>query len=404
MLTIYEEIKDSIPKDIKQNLEEKFPNIEERINFLLNFDSNDEGAIEFFSSKYSDDLENPSLPSYKKSEILTGRIGYLKGLGIAINYLDYEKYTEIIKREEVKKLIPSEDLIDKIIDDKIEVKRRAQRICIYRNEYFIKSVDNIAKRALPTSNTPGFLYESIRSSAEDALYHQIKRGNSCCLPLKLEINLKSKQIPIMFLLITRNESAQLDYVFLHELIHAIEFNKCLLNENWGFDICNKIYVNSYNQDFRMYERLNETITDMIAEKIRKKLFKKGIYLDENKKMTDTKIMKNRNTDNILKIMLYPLFDKVEQELLDAKLTGSTENFVTLIGLENFQDLNDAINKVDYLIQKENLKEKLENKNYEDPTILEYYNQLARVKTIYEDIDNHLLEQNKTDHKEFKKAL
>lgn len=132
--------------------------------------------------------------------------------------------------------------------------------------------------------------------------------------------------------------------------------------------------------------------------------KKGIFIAENKKMTDIKMMKNRNTDNILKTMLYPLFDKVGKELLDSRLTGKISNFYTLIGLENFNELNDVINKVDYLIQVKDLKQKLKEKAYQDPIVLEYYLELDKLMKIYEDIDKRLIEKNKTTKKEYKKSL
>ena len=190
-------------------------------------------------------------------------------------------------------------------------------------------------------------------------------------------------------MVTRSDCAVIDYIFLHELIHALEFHEELPNWKTGFDVGDENLVNKYNKKYRKYERMNETMTDIIVEKVRKILLKKGIYIADSKKLTDTKIVKNRNSDIILKRMLYPLFDKVGNELLDARITGDTLSFVTLIGLKNFQDLNDAINHVDYLLDSKKLKEKLKRKDYQDPTVIEYREIMNQINLIYQDIDRKI---------------
>lgn len=404
MLYTYEEIRNLIPLNIRQKLEESFPNIEKRVDFLLSFDLNNKSFIEYYSSKCSNDLKNPNISSGEKRIIKTARLMFLEELGVNVNNANYKNYEELIEKEEIKRLIPSESLVNFIIKTKEDAKDIVKRNAIKNNIYFKISVKNILD-ATVTGILSSFIYLAEESHVENELFSTILKGYNCCYPVKKRsISSKSQTVPVLLLLITSNENAVVDYVFIHELIHAIEFNEHFPNGKTGFDILEENKKNPYNKKYRFFERLNETITDMIAEKIRKNLFKKGIYLAENKKITDTKIMKNRNSDNLLKIILYPLFDKVGQELLDARLTGEIESFTTLIGTTNFLDLNDIINKVDYLIQKEDLKKKLKNKDCQVPTVIEYYKQLARAKTIYEDIDNRLLEQRKTNNKEYKKSL
>lgn len=403
MLKIYKYIKDSIPERIQEKLEEKFPDIKERVNFLLNFDSKDESSIESFSTEANERLNNPNISKNEKNSILISRIIFFQNLGIDIDIFSYNKYNEIIKREDIKAIIPDEELANEIIFYKNSERQDYAKECICSNPYFDKSVDTITNRLI-SENGP--TYYSFKNKIEDALYEKITSENSCIFHVTVsETDKEDKIFTILLHLINETDAAQVDFTFLHELTHTIESNNKDSILKSGFDInSDEESRNPYLNKCRLFERLNETITDIIATLVRKKLMKKGIYLIESKKLTDTEFVRNRNTDNILKIMLYPLFDKVKQELLDARITGEIESFTTLIGLQNFLDLNDAINKVDYLIQKEDLKKKLKSKNYQDPTVIEYYNQLTRVKIIYEDIDNRLLEQNKTNSKEYKKSL
>lgn len=389
MLKLYERIRSSIPRNIKKVLDENFESIEEKVNFLLNFDPNDEALIENFSSKSEDNLRNKEIPENEKRGILIGRTSYLKSVGCDVEVWDYRNYDEIINKDEIKKCLPSEYFVNYLIEKKETCKERIKKTCIYQNPLLQRCIDDIT--SLSTShlkeNSPEL--NALRLEAKDALYNLISKGNSCNFITSVKKDGKTKQYPIILQLVTKSDCAMIDYVFLHELVHALEFQDEFPNWKTGFDCGDRNLLNSYNKKYRKYERMNETITDMIVEKIRKILLKKEIYIAENKKLTDTKVVKNRNTDNILKKMLYPLFDKVEEELLDSRLTGDTLSFVTLIGLENFQALNDSINHVDFLLSSQELREKLKRKAYQDPTVIEYNEILEHVELIYQDIDEKL---------------
>lgn len=403
MLKIYKKIKGSIPEKIQEKLAEKFPDINERVNFLLNFEPYDESSIESFSTEANEILNNPNVSRHKKNSILMSRINFFQSLGVDIDIFSYKKYNEIIKRDNIKDLIPNEELANEIIFYKNSEKKDYAKVIICSNPYFDKSVDTITN-SLISEIDPSYYF--FKNELKDALYEKIVPNNSCIFHVTISETVEEdKIITILLHLINETDAAQVDFTFLHELIHAIESNNKDSIIKSGFDIDNnEKSKNPYINKYRLFERLNETITDMIATLVRKKLMKKGVFLVESKKLTDTEYIKNRNTDNLLRMMLYPLFYRVKQELLDARLTGEIESFTTLIGLQNFYNLNDAINKVDYLIQKEDLKEKLRNKNYQDQAVIEYYKQLTKVKIIYEDINNRLLEQSKTNNKEYKKSL
>lgn len=385
ILNLYDEIKPLIPEKTRKALNENFKNLEEKVDFLLNFDPFDEALIDNFSSEYEEDLHNSEVPENKKRGILIGRTSYLEKLGIGVKFWDYKIYDEIIKREEVKSCIPSQDFVDYILKKKAKCKESTRQTCTYQNVLFKKCVEDIIA---PSINNCTDL-KTPRTEAKECLYDLIKKGNSCNFITEIDKDGKISLHPVIFHMVTRSDCAVIDYIFLHELIHALEFHDEFPDWKTGFDVGDKNLVNKYNKKYRKYERMNETMTDIIVEKVRKILLKKGIYIADSKKLTDTKIVKNRNSDIILKRMLYPLFDRVGNELLDARITGDTLSFVTLIGLKNFQDLNDAINHVDNLLDTKRLKEKLKRKDHQDPTVIEYREIMNQINLIYQDIDRKL---------------
>lgn len=57
----------------------------------------------------------------------------------------------------------------------------------------------------------------------------------------------------------------------------------------------------------------------------------------------------------------------------------------VIGKENFEELNDIINKVDSL---EGLTIKLKKDQREDSIVIEYYRQLERLNKVYQNMQNY----------------
>ena len=63
-----------------------------------------------------------------------------------------------------------------------------------------------------------------------------------------------------------------------------------------------------------------------------------------------------------------------------------------IGEENFEELNDIVNRVDYFIQKFGLVQKLENSQNESTIVVEYYKQLERLSKVYDNMERHQLKE------------
>lgn len=207
--------------------------------------------------------------------------------------------------------------------------------------------------------------------------------------------------PVLFYTIL--EGGGLDYTILHEFCHAIEkHSKGKENIGSGFDITKE--KNPYRPEKRKYERLNENITDIFSIQGTRILHERGEYLLEPKEIVLSNIM-DVNTSSITKNMLIPFLKKYKKEIIRARITGDINNFLELIGKDNFEELNDCINIVDYFIcerglskileKRENEKERMKNAidGREKGLIEEYEKQLQRLDRIYISMEENLKSNN-----------
>ena len=115
-----------------------------------------------------------------------------------------------------------------------------------------------------------------------------------------------------------------------------------------------------------------------------KLHEKGKYLLEPQELVITNIM-DFNTSSITKKMLVPFLQKYKKQIIEARITGDIDKLLNTIGKNNFEELNDCINKVDYLIEEKNLKRYIEKEEENDIT-KEYDEQLKRLEKIYTNME------------------
>lgn len=184
----------------------------------------------------------------------------------------------------------------------------------------------------------------------------------------------------------------LNELFLHELGHAFETVKVGNEFKCGFDKVNEDERNPYNKRFRKYERLNETVKDILTSKVRKKLSEQGIDIFEPKEYTfGDDYLENINTHSIVRKMLMPFVDRYMEHISRALLLGDTNELFGIIGEENFEELNDTVNKVDSLISIPFL-ESYYHKQESTPSMIEYGSQLKRIGQIYANMEQNELKR------------
>ena len=154
----------------------------------------------------------------------------------------------------------------------------------------------------------------------------------------------------------------------------------------GLDSLSDFLGNPYDVRFRKYERFNETITDIFAVEAMKRLHSRGIYLFEDKEIT-IEDETNSNTSVRLKKMLAPLVKNYRNELKTALIGDDIKELTNAIGEDNFEQINDCINRTDAIIRGEFYRGHTEEER--ENAIKE---QEERCNRIYQNIERHRKEK------------
>lgn len=346
-------------------------NIEEKWNLLFEItDEENVYIIENFRQDKIDLLSNPLVDLTAKYWIMYWQIIYFEKLGIKFpnNYLNkciqsgnLDEYINWLNKEKTKQLIPNPYLINHVTSLNKRMKEKIER------QYFTTKKD--FKR----------IYKSLNSQhyTKDMLYTKMRDKKVCIIEnSNLTKKVRSPGSSIMFFTIRVHDGGQLAHIFMHECGHAIDQGE---NRN-GFECFDDEAMNPYNPKYRKYERFNETLNDILTLEANSYLISQGIFLIENEELLSNDIF-NRNTRFATKQIVYPLLLNFREQLIKAKVTASPMEFIKLIGRDNFENLVDILNKVDYLTQNgmEALKEnpKLEK---------EYLRELDKLNDVYNSID------------------
>jgi len=363
---LYQSIEDLFPENIKQILdkEENISNKNKKI-----FDNNImfESPIEYFSKEYENQLRNPNTTSNLKKVIHCCRLMYFKRLGYDIDIYNTD-YDEFIKSDDIKQLIPTYELVEKISNIRKQFSEEIEKQYILESETY----KEILKKLTNNKKNRQYLLEIIKNK-------------KICLTLG---NSSTKLlIPYVFLTQRETGCGAIDYVIIHEIIHAIESDISINREyRTGFET--NIYNMKYspyqhNELKRKYERFNETITDMITIEVREKLFNKNIYFAEPKNRIKIDVSES-NTCALLKELLFPFYNKYKNLILKVRITGNITELTNEIGVDNYEKINDIIDHIDYLIEQE-LLIKLSENNFINPLVLEYQNLLNELNIIYSNL-------------------
>ena len=372
----FREIFSKLPSPMKDAVLNK--SFEERQEAILgSSDIASKSYIEKFSLEQIEKLKSSSVSSFQKYLIVLHQTEYLKKLGITIpnedmlncnTEEDVSNYLKFISQDDVRKLIPSDDLISYISSIREQKYEEALR------EYYTTRGDfrEIMKRF---SNNPNNL---------ENVYSQIKNKKVCILGGGGR-RADNEFVSIMFYTIRRCDGGELFHVFMHENGHVIDQSEKGIGFETICDYSENSRENPYDKAYRKYEKFNETLTDIFAIEAVKYLHDQGIYLIEPKEVTSLDTS-NRNTAQITKNLLQPLLQRFRDQVIKAKINAEPEELIRYIGEDNFEELVDAVNKVDYL-SRNGVVPKIDSSK-DDEMVLEYFRQVERVKKIYENIDDY----------------
>lgn len=326
-------------------------------------------TLPYFMPENIEALLDKKTPIDRRKQIFSNQLKYLKELELEeLDFPEYkvwdeqdvEKYCKILRSGKLDKYIPSETYIKEVFTLGQQKYEEAQKETITTSENFKELLQLLGNN----ENSAEFLYENI-------INQKI---------LTYAANADNNPISLILCTVRNDEVGQQLYLLLHELQHAIERNP----NGFGLDI-SSAPPNQYESQYRRYEKINEALTDIFAIEATKLLTKNSLFLLEPKEFVQEDYS-NNNTLKETKDLLMPLVERYREQVINAKISSNHESLTEYIGKENFEQLVDVVNKVEYL-KTQDLRKKLDD-NIEDTTVAEYKEATKQAQLIYSSIENY----------------
>ena len=352
--------------------------LEEKITAIFGkLDISSSSIIESFSFNNMEKLKSKDVDLYDKYLIVASQRDYFENIGIEIpnkqmlkcdSTEDVNKYLAFLNKDDIKKYIPSDDLISYITSLRKNNYEDALR------EYYMTRADFLdVTRKFDNGdneNVRKYIYEQIRNKKVSITFDGATLNDN-------------EFASVMFYTIRTYSGGCLFYTFMHECGHIIDQSS---REIVGFDSNDVISErNPYDPGFRKYEKFNEVLNDIFVTEAVELIHNQGIYLIEPAEFTllDTS---NHNTAQITKNIVQPLVSKFRQQVISAKVNTNPNELIRYIGKDNFEELVDVVNKVDYL-SRNGVVPKIAT-SPEDEMVKEYFEQVEKATKIYSNIDDY----------------
>lgn len=351
--------------------------LEEKITTILgSTDIGSASIIELFNSNRMKKLKSENVDVLTKSVIVSRQLNYLKSIcgyivsGKEIKFGTEEninKYLTFLEQEDVKQYIPSDDLIHFVTSTREKKYEEALR------EYYTTREDFL-----------NFKEQGFNEDSLEYIYENMK-GESVFVFGRGATTDDNKFVSIMFYTIRNDDGGSLCFTFMHECGHIIDQNENGIAFESCMDFSDSSMKNPYDSTCRRYEKFNETLNDIFTIEAIEFLHSQGIYLIEPQKFT-LEDVSNYNTALITKNLLQPLLLKFRSQVISAKINADQNELTRYIGQDNFEELVDVVNKVDYL-SRNGVINKIET-SPEDELVKEYFKQVNRAEKIYHNIDDY----------------
>ncbi len=280
-------------------------------------------------------------------------------------------YLECLKKlkisdDDLENYLPNEKQIKQIARTRLAAERDAtDNYLITRNDFI-----NFQK-SFHTISLDDPLFVIFKKQIQK---YQVGEYDACVLDRMYDDDMSSRSI----MLYSVKKMGDLFYNLLHECTHICEQRD---SYSVGFDI--DYTKNKYNSKYRLYERFNETLSDIFTREGLNLLYSNGKFLMESKELTNMNYSSN-NTPKENALLLEPLMlnPKYREAIIEVKNGKDPNLFIKLIGKDNFDRLIDALNHVDFLASQPSFKtNQLLQREYELTCI--------EATSIYQDIDNYV---------------
>lgn len=374
-VSLYKAIEDSLPEAVQDILKSKYSSKKDRAQILGDVDDELFGFKCFSTPSIEEDVLDSLLDYFKFLEVIDEIPTSLSE--------KIELYNKITKDEKYEAFIPSLEVISDIQEYKKELLFNSILMLLMEDETFNKYAD------------------LNKISFESRLNFASCMINLCNFVSSAKCG--SDFVSVLFCTIVTSSLGHVDAVMIHEFIHLIF--QIFVNDEYkvsGFEMlyldCNNNKIKDpknlkpYNNNYRINERFNETIVDILTDKVLYMLHKMwGIYLFEDKSLI--KPYDNINTDSILRRILEPFVNDYFDILIEAMMVGDLNILYDRVGKDNVMKLNEVINYVDFLIDKFHLVKEIDEDSNCSQVYKKYIEEVEEVLNIYEQMRNY--EDNKS---------
>ena len=381
-IELYNKVKDLLPRSTIKLLKGK-TDVEKAETIFGSGRFFDKTYIEYFSKECFDILLSSDNSRFLRSSVAWKQAVYFEKLGVLSsdtrNKLldrsdgDIDNFIKFTESESFKQLIPSDDVINVITQERIKAEEKAKS--------FFQSTRTDYVNALSTF---------VNGVSFSKYMMDLMLSKQTCISTNNVSNHNTDFGSIIFYSLNSGFFGELFHVLLHEFDHVINHTQNGVGFESNYEFLDTAKTNPYDEllkrPFRIHERFNETLTDMFSLEAEDYLHGKKVYLIEDYEFTKPD-RGNVNTSKLLKNILAPLLDKYRDYVVMSKIYADSLILINKIGYVNYEALVNAVNYVDLLCRK-GLELKLKS-SPDDEIVTNYKSTLEEVEHIYQNIDKYV---------------
>lgn len=311
---------------------------------------------------FSDDAEEKlAKDNFESMRVKSDRVKYFKtkGLDLGSNYEDYEN------SEEAKKLLPDKGIVETLYAIKKECDKERDM------EFFLNTGNYEACKR-------NILAQGIK--VQDNFSKEfVENGVTCIVPnVRQDDNGNYQLFNIVHLPLVKLLHDYKDVQIVHELLHTVESSMKQLSKDeiyfkFGFDeavepICHneeELIVDDRqsnpNEPKRSYEIFSKNLHQQLAIEVTRRLHGKGIYLYGDQKLAKETGSTSYEHYNVITANFQKVY---REEIIDGMMSPTRDGITEIVGTENFERLNLAVNEYAELPYYKMMEDIIEKKDTE----------------------------------------
>ncbi len=291
-------------------------------------------AIGSFTEETEENLNNPQINDWTKSNIMKDRIEYFKSRGLDLGD-DYEAYKT---SPEAQAIWPTQETAKRVEEE------REKAYNNFNIEYYTNTSRHQETRK--EINSMGLMDKD--DGFDAALY--TLHGTAVC-PNVIKVDGEIKLYPVVVVHVTSDEK-YLDHAITHELNHLYELFINSLNGNQIEYLCGWDYLNEElggeakevdtihkDESKRKYELFNEIINELIAQDISKIMIESDLFVFNTKENAK---YRGYTSYEHTRFLAEAFFREYQKEIIESRKPGRIEVIFNKVGKDNFDKLNDLI--------------------------------------------------------------